>query len=68
MIAAWALIPFPRMALPVGFLKVGDGELGVVPDGVEGLVAEELFDLVHACAGAEHLRGAAALVVTVLQA
>jgi len=39
----------------VSFFQVGDGQLCIVFDGVEGLVAEELFDVVHAGAGTEHL-------------
>jgi hypothetical protein len=44
----------------VGGLEVGDGELGVVAEGVEGLVAEELFDVVEVGAGADELGGAGA--------
>jgi len=41
----------------MGLFQVGDGQLRVVLDGIERLVAEELFDVVHAGAGAEHLCG-----------
>lgn len=45
------VIPLPRMTLSVGFLEVGNRQLCVVLDGVEGLVAEEFLDVVHAGAG-----------------
>ena len=35
------------MALAVGGAQVGDGEFGVVLEGVEGFVAEEVLDVVH---------------------
>ena len=50
----FTLIPLPRMTLPVSLFEVGDGELCVVLDGVEGLVAEEFLDVVHAGTDAEH--------------
>ena len=40
-------------------LDVGDGELGVVLEGVERFVTEQFLDVVHARAAPEHFRGAA---------
>jgi hypothetical protein len=34
------------VAFFVGFLEVGDGEPGVVLQGIKGFVAEELLDVV----------------------
>ena len=50
-------IPLPRMTLPVRVAQVGDGQLGVVLEGVEGLVTEQLLDVVHVGAGAEQFSG-----------
>ena len=45
------------MTLPVRVAQVGDGQLGVVLEGVEGLVTEQLLDVVHVGAGAEQFSG-----------
>ena len=44
----------------MGGAQVGDGEFGVVFEGVEGFVAEELLDMVHVGAGAQELGRAGA--------
>ena len=45
------------MALRVGRLEIGDRELDVMFQGLQGLVAEEFFDMVHVRATAEQFRG-----------
>ena len=47
------------MASGVGALEVGYGELRIMPDRFEGLVSEELLDVVEVGVGADELRGAA---------
>ena len=44
----------------MGFLQIRDGEAGVMLEGVEGFVAEDLLDVVHVGAAAQELGGAAA--------
>ena len=41
-----SLASFSGVALAVGGAQVGDGEFGVVFEGVEGFVAEEILDMV----------------------
>ena len=53
-------IPLPRMIPRVGLLQIDDGEQGVVLQGVQGLVAEKLLDVVHVGAAADQLRCTAA--------
>jgi len=48
------------VALAVGGAQVGDGEFGVVFEGVEGFVAEEILDMVHVGTGAQELGRAGA--------
>jgi len=43
------------VTLGVCLFEVGDGELGVMPEGVEGLVSEQFFDVVHVRPAPEHL-------------
>ena len=50
------LSTFPGMTPAVGFPQVGNGQLGVVLEGVEGLVSEQFLDVVHVRAGSEKLR------------
>ena len=51
---------FPGMTPGMGLLQVGDGQPGVVLEGVEGLVAEDLLDVVHVGPAPEQLGGATA--------
>ena len=44
------------MAFAVRLAQVGNGEFGVVLEGVEGLVSEQFLDVVHVRAGAQKLR------------
>ena len=39
------------MTLLVGLLEIGDGKPGIVPQGVQVLVAQQFFDVVHVRAG-----------------
>ena len=52
-------VPLPGVAFLVGLLQIIDGELGVMPEGVQGLVAEQLLDVVHVGPAPDQLRGAA---------
>ena len=54
-----ASIPLPRMTLAVGLAQVRDGEAGVVLEGVELLVTEQLLDVVHVRPAPDQLRSAA---------
>lgn len=47
------------MALGVGALEIGDRELGVVLERVQGFMAEQFLEMVHACPASQHLGGAA---------
>ena len=47
------------MTFSVRLLQVKDGQLGVVLERGEGLVTEELFDVVHVRAGSDELGCAA---------
>jgi len=49
-------LAFARVTLRVGFLKVGDGELRVVLQRVEVLVAEEFLDVSEVRAATDQLR------------
>ena len=42
-----AVVFLPRMTLFVSLLKVGDSELRIVFQGLQGLVAEQLLDVVE---------------------
>ena len=43
----------------MGLLQIIDGEPGVMPEGVQGLVAEQLLDVVHVGPAPDQLRGTA---------
>ena len=53
-------IPLPGMAFPVGLLQVADGEPGVVAQGFQGFVAQQVLDVVDVGAAADEFGGAAA--------
>ena len=55
-----AVVLFPGVAAFVGFAQVGDVEPGVVVEGLEAGVAEELLDVVEVGVALDHLGGAAA--------
>lgn len=42
----------------MGLFQVVDSQLGVMPDGVEGLVTEQFFDVVEVGPGPDELGGA----------
>ena len=45
-LALLSRIPLPGMTLPVHLLQVADGQPGVVPQGSQGFVFEEVLDVV----------------------
>ena len=53
------LVPLPGVAAVMGALQIGDGQEGIVLEGVERLVPEQFLDVVHVCPGPEQLGGAA---------
>ena len=52
-------VPLPGVAFLVGLLQIIDGEPGIMSEGVQGLVAEQLLDVVHVGPAPDQLRGAA---------
>ena len=60
LLAAFALVPLSGVTPLMGLLKVGDVEFGVVVQGLEGLVPEQLLDVVEVGVALDHLGRAAA--------
>ena len=56
--AHFPLLPLPRVAPVVLFLEVEDREFGVMLEGVQRLVPQQLLDVVHVGTAAERFSSA----------
>jgi len=52
-------IPLPGMTLPVGLFQVADGEPGVMAQGFQGFMTQQVLDVVDVGAAADEFSSAA---------